>query len=101
MTRRERRLAYLKGTVVPGIFKDERGFIVTVGDRDVSLYADHADIVEEGGEIGDDATVGRPGKLRVFAVDLQDGITLVLLPQEAGTGDRSLLVDPGMLEYEK
>ena len=94
------REAYLLGKIVPGIFQQERGFIITVGDRDVALYADSGDVLDERGiESTTQPREEVPGKLRVLALSQEGEHVLVLLRQEAGTGERTLLVKPNQLEY--
>ncbi len=95
----EPREAYLKGMVIPGVFDGESGFIFSTGDRSIGVYANKLDILEGEGASTTSLSNERPGKLRVFVVEDQGTNVLVLLRQEAGTGEKVLLVDREHVEY--
>ncbi|GEM_PF-6573200 len=93
-------LVYLKGTVVPGLFTNERIFTVRIGSQTVSIYADRQDVFEEGAGSLEKRGEG-PASLRVYALGEEGGRVRVLLRQEAGTGERTLLVGSHQVEYGK
>lgn len=88
------RTGFLNCTIVPGMFKDELGVIISFGDNiEATSFVDRANIIFQEGN------GGTLGKLRVMVKDKVEGGILVYLPAETSTGQRSLIVNPKYLEY--
>ena len=85
---------FIKCEIVPGMFSNERGVIINLGDRIITSYVDKASVIE--GERSGDRTLG---KLKVYVrEDLGHGI-LVYLPRETAMGESALIVNHDQIEY--
>lgn len=86
---------FLRCTIVQGMFKDEYGVIIHLGlGRSATSYVDKQNVIDVS------SGNGREGRLRVFIKGDTPTGTLIYLPAETSTGQRTLLVSPDLVEYE-